>query len=121
VDKVTLVGEVEGQTCIVIDDMIDTAGTLCAAGNLLVENHGAKSVYAIASHGIFSGPAGERIAASKFKKVLTTDSMQITDEFKKTVGEKHVQLPLDLLLAEVIRRIHNKEDSQPLIKCLGLY
>jgi len=78
VDKVTLVGEVEGQTCIVIDDMVDSAGTLCAAGNLLVESHGAKNVYAVCSHGIFSGPAGDRIAASKFEKVLTTDSMQIT-------------------------------------------
>jgi ribose-phosphate pyrophosphokinase len=83
-----LVGDVTGKTCVIVDDMIDTAGTLCTAANLLKEQ-GAKEVYAFATHGIFSGPAAERISKSALKKVITTDSMDLTPEFKKTVGDKH--------------------------------
>jgi len=75
VDNMTLIGDVEGKTCVIVDDMVDTAGTLCLAADLLKEK-GAKDVVAFMTHGIFSGPAGDRIANSKaLSRVITTDSM----------------------------------------------
>ena len=67
--------------------MIDTAGTLCEAAKTLKEN-GAKEVYAFATHGLFSGPAGDRIANSELKKVITSDSIPVSDEFRNKVGDK---------------------------------
>ena len=64
VDSMTLIGDVHDKTCIIIDDMIDTAGTLCTAAEILKKEGGAKKVYAFATHGIFSEPAADRIAAS---------------------------------------------------------
>ena len=110
VDSMTLIGDVKGKTCIIVDDMIDTAGTLCAAATLLKEQ-GAAKVYAFATHGIFSGPAAERIAKSDLEKVITTDSMTVTPEFRKITGDKFKQVSLDLLLAEVIRRTHQRENT----------
>jgi len=63
-------------------------------------------VYAFATHGLFSGPAGDRIAKSALEKVITTDSIPISKEFKDKVGNKHASVSLDLMLAEVIRRVH---------------
>ena len=105
VDNMVLIGNVQGKTCVIVDDMIDTAGTLCGAAKLLKEQ-GADKVYAFATHGIFSGPAADRIAASTFEKVITTDSMVVSPDFKQKVGDKFSQVSLDLLLAEAIRRTH---------------
>eukprot|EP00352_Strombidinopsis_acuminata_P000493 CAMPEP_0176338802 /NCGR_PEP_ID=MMETSP0126-20121128/249_1 /TAXON_ID=141414 ORGANISM="Strombidinopsis acuminatum, Strain SPMC142" /NCGR_SAMPLE_ID=MMETSP0126 /ASSEMBLY_ACC=CAM_ASM_000229 /LENGTH=174 /DNA_ID=CAMNT_0017681997 /DNA_START=529 /DNA_END=1053 /DNA_ORIENTATION=+ len=105
VDNMILIGDVKGKDCIIVDDMIDTAGTLCGAGSLLKEQ-GANKVYAFATHGIFSGPAGDRIGKSAFEKVITTDSMQVSADFAAKAGDKHGQVSLDLLIAEVIRRTH---------------
>ncbi|HUD10196.1 MAG TPA: ribose-phosphate diphosphokinase [Candidatus Saccharimonadales bacterium] len=69
-----LIGEVTGKICIVIDDMIDTAGTICSAADLLAE-HGAKAIYGIATHGVFSDPAIERIEKSAFSKVVVTNTL----------------------------------------------
>ena len=69
-----IIGDFEGKDCILLDDMIDSAGTLCNAAAALMER-GAKSVRAYASHGIFSGKAGERIDASVLKEVVVTDSI----------------------------------------------
>ncbi len=69
-----LIGKVEGRVCVLVDDMIDTAGTICAAADLLKEK-GAKTVYGIATHGIFSGTALERIEASGFEKIIVTDTV----------------------------------------------
>ena len=74
----------------------------------------ATRVFAFASHGLFSGPAGDRIAKSDFKKVITTDSMPLIEGFKEKVGDKHATVSLDLLLAEVIRRTHLREDKSDL-------
>lgn len=106
IDSMTLIGDVKGKTCIIVDDMIDTAGTLCTAAEMLKKEGGAKEVYAFATHGIFSGPAADRIAASSLEKVITTDSMLVDQKFRDIVGSKYAQVSLDLLLAEAIRRTH---------------
>ena len=77
-----LIGDIKGKTCVIIDDMIDTAGTICAAADLLAE-HGAKEVYGMATHGILSSPAIERIDASSFKKVVITNTLPL-DALKKS-------------------------------------
>jgi ribose-phosphate pyrophosphokinase len=74
-----VVGEVGGRTCVLIDDMIDTASTLCAAADQLIE-HGAGQVYAAATHGLFSGPAIDRIKNSVISKVVVTNTLPLPSE-----------------------------------------
>jgi ribose-phosphate pyrophosphokinase len=71
-----LVGDVDGKTCLLIDDMIDTAGTLCAAGQA-VRDHGASRVWACATHAVLSPPACERLAASVFERIVVTDTLPV--------------------------------------------
>jgi ribose-phosphate pyrophosphokinase len=99
-----VVGDVEGMTALVIDDMIDTAGTLTEASHAVMKN-GAKEVYAAGIHGLFSGPAIERIMASPIQKVFTTDSV-LLNEAAKNCPKIH-QLSSAPLIAEAISRIHN--------------
>lgn len=84
VEALDVVGEVAGKTCILIDDMIDTAGTLCAAAEML-KQHGAIKIYAMATHGILSGPAIQRIDASAIDQVIVTDTLPVTTRSKKIV------------------------------------
>jgi ribose-phosphate pyrophosphokinase len=69
-------GDVEGKSCIIIDDMIDTAGTFCAAADML-KSRGAKTVYGMATHGILSANSCEKIEASSFKKVIVTNTVPV--------------------------------------------
>lgn len=78
-----LIGDVKGKTCLVIDDMIDTAGTICAAADMLAER-GAKKIYGLATHGVLSGPALERIEASAFDSVVVTDTLPVPKAKKIT-------------------------------------
>lgn len=84
-----LFGEVKGKTCIIIDDMIDTAGTICSAAEILTDN-GAKAVYCLATHGIFSDPALERIKKSSLKQVIVTNTLP--DHTKKSKKIKVVSI-----------------------------
>jgi ribose-phosphate pyrophosphokinase len=78
VQALQVVGDIEGKRCILIDDMIDTAGTICAAAELL-EQSGASEVWALATHGVLSDPAAERLSASKaITKVVITDTLPIS-------------------------------------------
>jgi len=77
-----IIGDVRGKVCIIADDMIDTAGTLCAAADLIA-SHGAAEVYGLATHGLFSGPARERIEQSAFRQIITTDTLPQDDTFNK--------------------------------------
>ena len=77
-----IVGDVRGKVCVLIDDMIDTGGTLVKAADLL-KKQGATKVYSFATHGVFSGPAAEKIANSSLEKVFVTDSIPISEEFLK--------------------------------------
>lgn len=106
-----IIGDVKGKNCFIIDDMIDTAGTLCAAARALQE-HGAVDVYACATHGVLSGPALERISESPLKKVYITDT--IAAQQKLDECETLNQLSVSHLLAEAIRRTHNAESVSSL-------
>jgi len=102
-----VIGDVEGKTAILMDDMVDTAGTLCAGAETLLAN-GAKEVHACCSHPVLSGPAIERLNASKLKSLVVTNSIPLNGKEKEC--DKIKVLSVSKLLAEAINRIHN-EDS----------
>ncbi|MCY7296994.1 ribose-phosphate pyrophosphokinase [Alteromonas sp. a30] len=101
-----IIGDVEGRDCIVVDDMIDTGGTLAKAAEALKEK-GAKSVLAYATHPIFSGNAPTILAESKIDEIIVTDSIPLSADMKKVSKVK--QLSLSKMLAEAIRRLSNEE------------
>lgn len=102
-----VIGDVRGKRAILLDDMVDTAGTLCAAAEILMKA-GAKEVYACCSHGVLSGPAIERLEASQIKKLVITNSVPLRDS---AINCKKIEvLSVAGLLAEAIDRIHS-EDS----------
>ncbi len=101
-----IIGEVEGRDCIVVDDMIDTGGTLAKAAEALKEK-GAKSVLAYATHPIFSGNAPKILAESCIDEIIVTDSIPLSADMKKVPKVK--QLSLSKMLAEAIRRLSNEE------------
>ena len=101
-----IIGEIEGRTCVVVDDMIDTAGTLCKAGEALKE-HGAKRVVAYATHPILSGPAVDNITNSVLDEVVVTDTIPLSDTARRS--GKIRQLSVAGLIAEAIRRVSNEE------------
>ena len=106
-----IIGDVKGKNCVIIDDMIDTAGTLCAAATALQEQ-GAADVYACATHGVLSGPALQRITDSPLKKVFITDTIPTHE--KLTQCDTLCSLSVSHLLAEAIRRTHNAESVSSL-------
>ena len=97
-----IIGEIDGRNCVIMDDMIDTAGTLVKAAEVLKER-GAKSVYAYCTHAVFSGPAIERIKASALDEVVITNTIPLNEAAKST--PKIRQLSTAFLFAETIRRI----------------
>jgi ribose-phosphate pyrophosphokinase len=106
-EAMNVIGDVEGKTAILLDDMVDTAGTLCAAADIL-EKAGAREVLACCSHGVLSGPAIERIEKSKIKSLVITDSIPLRGAAAEC--EKIKVLSVSELLGEAISRIHS-EDS----------
>lgn len=96
-----LIGSVEGKNCVIIDDMIDTAGTFCAAADML-RDHGAKTIYGLASHGIFSGEALQRIEDSAFEKIVVTNTVPIDT---RGITQKVEILSVAKLLADAIDAI----------------
>ncbi len=101
-----IIGDVEGRDCIIVDDMIDTGGTLCKAAEALKER-GAKRVFAYATHAVFSGNAAQNIGNSVLDQVIVTDSITMPKEMEAT--GKVTTLSLSRMLAEAIRRISNEE------------
>jgi len=101
-----LIGEVKGRTCILVDDMVDTAGTLCKAADALKE-HGAKKVIAYCTHPVLSGPAINNLNNSKIDELIVTDTVPLSDDAINC--EKIRQLSLAPMLAEAVRRINNEE------------
>jgi ribose-phosphate pyrophosphokinase len=101
-----VIGEIEGRNCVIMDDMIDTAGTLVKAADVLKER-GAKQVFAYCTHAVFSGPAIERIQSSKLDEVVVTDTIPLAGDGIKC--KKVRQLSVAFLFAETIRRISDGE------------
>jgi ribose-phosphate pyrophosphokinase len=106
-----IIGDVDGKTCIIVDDMIDTAGTLCQAATAL-KAHGAGDVHATATHAVLSGPALERINASSLKEVLISNT--IPAEAKVIECPRLRIISVAKLLAEAINRIHGDESVSSL-------
>jgi ribose-phosphate pyrophosphokinase len=106
-----IIGDVQDKTCLLIDDMVDTAGTLCKAADALKE-FGAKAVYAYITHPVLSGPAIENIAKSSLDELIVTDTIPLSDKAKNC--DKIRQLTISGLLAESIRRISNEESISAL-------
>jgi ribose-phosphate pyrophosphokinase len=106
-----VIGDVRGRDGIIVDDLIDTAGTLCNAARAVIDA-GAKTVVACATHGVFSGPAIQRIEESPLTEVVVTNSIPLSDEAK---GCKKIRaLSIGRLLGEAIRRIHNSDSVSSL-------
>ncbi|MGP4082782.1 ribose-phosphate diphosphokinase [Pseudalkalibacillus sp. R45] len=109
-EVMNIVGNIEGKTAILIDDIIDTAGTITLAANALIEN-GANDVYACCTHPVLSGPAIERIQNSKIKELVVTNSIALPEE--KFI-DKLTQLSVAPLLGEAIIRVHEQQSVSKL-------
>jgi ribose-phosphate pyrophosphokinase len=110
-EVMNLIGDVAGKDCIIVDDLIDTAGTLCNAARAVMDG-GAKSVVAVATHGVLSGPAVKRIDESALTEVVVTNSILHSEEAR--ASKKIKFLSIGRLLGEAIRRIHNSDSVSSL-------
>ena len=106
-----IIGEVQGKSCVLIDDMVDTAGTLCLAAQAL-KDEGAERVVAYITHAVLSGGAVERIAASALDELVVTDTIPLSEAAQKCGRIR--QLSVAALLAETIRRIRDEESVSSL-------
>lgn len=104
-EVMNIIGEVEGKTVILLDDMVDTAGSLCGAAKALIELGGAKEIFACASHGVLSGPAIDRLNESYIKELVLLDTIPYTSKQK---CDKIKYLSVDSLFAEAIARIYEE-------------
>jgi len=105
VEVMNVIGAVAGKTCLIVDDMIDTGGTLVRSAQALLEN-GANQVYACVTHGVFAGDAVEKIAASELQQLVTTNSIPLSEEGQEC--KKIKVLSVASLLAKAIRSIHEE-------------
>ena len=103
IENMTVIGDVEGKDVVLVDDMVDTAGTLTKAADMMME-HGAKSVRAISTHGVLSGPAHERIRNSQLTELIVTDSIPLKEE-----NEKIKVITVADLFANVLKSLNNNE------------
>jgi ribose-phosphate pyrophosphokinase len=110
-EVMNIIGSVAGKTCVLIDDLVDTAGTLCHAAKALKEA-GAKRVLAYITHAVLSGPAVDRIAKSELDELVVTDTIPLRDAAKNC--SKIRQLSVAGLLAETLRRIRDEESVSSL-------
>jgi ribose-phosphate pyrophosphokinase len=110
-EVMNIIGEVGGKNCVMIDDMVDTAGTMCHAAGAL-KDMGAATVHAYITHAVLSGPAVSRISASQLDEVVVTDTIPLNEEAKAC--SKIRQLSIAELLAETMRRIANEESVSSL-------
>jgi ribose-phosphate pyrophosphokinase len=110
-EVMNIIGDVKGRTCLLVDDIIDSGGTMCNAAEALLQQ-GAKAVYAYATHGVLSGGAVARIRNSKLKSLVTTDSIAATKEVEACPNIRRI--PIAPLLAEAIRRISEESSVSSL-------
>jgi ribose-phosphate pyrophosphokinase len=110
-EVMNIIGDVEGRRCVLVDDIVDSAGTLCNAADALM-NQGAKSVHAYVTHGVLSGGAVARVTASPMAKLVITDSIQATEAIR--VSRNIEQLSIAPLMAEAISRISEESSVSSL-------
>lgn len=111
-EVMNIIGEVKGKTCVIIDDMIDTAGTITLAANALKEA-GAKEVYASCTHPVLSGPAMQRIQDSAIERLVVTDSIYLPEDRKI---DKIDEISVGELIGDAIKRIHENKPVSPLFE-----
>ena len=112
-EVMNIIGDIEGRTCVLVDDMVDTAGTLCHAAAALKER-GAKSVVAYCTHPVLSGPAIDRLKASALDELVVTDTVPLSAAAQKSGRVR--QLTIAGLLAESIRRVNNEESISAMFR-----
>uniref|UniRef100_UPI0025F516C7 ribose-phosphate diphosphokinase n=1 Tax=uncultured Microbulbifer sp. TaxID=348147 RepID=UPI0025F516C7 len=112
-EVMNIIGEVSGRTCLLVDDMVDTAGTLCNAAAAL-KDHGAKKVVAYCTHPVLSGKAIDNLNNSVMDELVVTDSIPLGDKMEK--APKIRQLTLSAMLAESMRRISNEESLSAMFR-----
>jgi len=110
-EVMNIIGDVEGRSCILIDDIVDSGGTICNAADALLRE-GAKDVCAYATHGVLSGGAVARIKGSKLKSLVVTDTIGATDEVAKCANIRRISIAP--LIGEAMRRINNEESVSSL-------
>jgi len=110
-EVMNIIGDVKDKIAVIIDDMIDTAGTICKAASAIMER-GAKEVYAVATHPVLSVPAVERLAQSPIKEVVVSDTIPLREEAQRV--DKIKVLSVSKLLGEAIRRIHTDDSISSL-------
>jgi ribose-phosphate pyrophosphokinase len=110
-EVMNIIGEVRGRRCIMFDDIVDSAGTLCNAAQALVD-HGAAAVSAYVTHGVLSGAASDRVTKSVLKELVITDSIEPSDPIRAC--KKVRQVSIAPLMGEAIRRIANEESVSKL-------
>lgn len=106
IEIMNLIGDVEGKTCLMVDDMIDTAGTICQGAEALVKN-GAKEVYACCTHGVLSGPAIERLKNSPIKKLVVLDTINMSDEVREGLKDKLEIVSTAKTIARAIKAVYS--------------
>lgn len=112
-EVMNIIGDVEGRTCLLIDDMVDTAGTLCQAATAL-KKFGAKKVVAYCTHPVLSGPAIDRISSAEIDEMVVTDTIPLSEAAKAC--SKIRQLTMAGILAEAIRRVNNEESISAMFR-----
>ncbi len=110
-EVMNIIGDVQGRICVLVDDIVDSAGTLCNAAVALKEA-GAEAVYAYVTHGVLSGGAVARVAASPITEMVITDTIQATEAVKSSTNIR--QLPVGPLMAEAIQRISDERSVSSL-------
>jgi ribose-phosphate pyrophosphokinase len=106
-----IIGEVEGRSCVIIDDLVDTAGTLCQAANAL-KDHGAAKVVAYCTHPVLSGPAVTNLNNSRLDELVVTNTIPLSPDARACPTIRQVSIAE--LLAETMRRISNEESVSSL-------
>ena len=112
-EVMNIIGDVEGRTCVLVDDMVDTAGTLCHAATALKE-HGAKAVVAYCTHPVLSGPAIDRLKSSALDELVVSDTIPLSVPAQQSGRVR--QLTIAGLLAESIRRVNNEESISAMFR-----
>ncbi|MBM95920.1 MAG: ribose-phosphate pyrophosphokinase [Oceanospirillaceae bacterium] len=112
-EVMNIIGDVKGRTCVLVDDMVDTAGTLCHAAKALKE-FGAEKVVAYCTHPVLSGPAVDRLSNTELDELVVTDTIPLSEAAKSTGTIR--QLTISGLLAEAVRRVNNEESISAMFR-----